>query len=49
MKNQKGITLVRTIVIIIAILIIAGIGIAAQEEIEDGINSIISADSRGFK
>ncbi len=49
MKNQKGITLVRTIVIIIAILIIAGIGIAAQEEIEDGINSFISADSKGFK
>ena len=49
MKNQKGITLVRTIVIIIAILIIAGIGMAAQEEIEDGINSFISADSKGFK
>ena len=49
MKNQKGITLVRTIVIIIAILIIAGIGIAAQEEIEDGINSIISDDSSEFK
>ena len=49
MKNQKGITLVRTIVIIIAILIIAGIGIAAQEEIEDGINSIISDDSGEFK
>ena len=49
MKNQKGITLVRTIVIIIAILIIAGIGIAAQEEIEDGINSIISGNSGKFK
>ena len=49
MKNQKGITLVRTIVIIIAILIIAGIGIAAQEEIEDGINSFISNDSSEFK
>ena len=49
MKNQKGITLVRTIVIIIAILIIAGIGIAAQEEIEEGINSIISDDSGEFK
>ena len=49
MKNQKGITLVRTIVIIIAILIIAGIGIAAQEEIEEGINSFISNDSSEFK
>lgn len=49
MKNQKGITLVRTIVIIIAILIIAGIGIAAQEEIENGINSFISDDSSEFK
>ena len=49
MKNQKGITLVRTIVIIIAILIIAGIGMAAQEEIENGINSIISDDSSEFK
>ena len=49
MKNQKGITLVRTIVIIIAILIIAGIGIAAQEEIENGINSFISDDTGEFK
>jgi Ca-activated chloride channel family protein len=49
MKNQKGITVVATIVIIFVILFIFGLGLSMQEEIENGIGRIGTSDSNSFR
>ena len=49
MKNQRGITVVATVVIIIAIFFIIGIGISVQNEVESGIRKITSYNSGEFK
>ena len=49
MKNQKGITLVNTVVIIFVILFIIGIGLSVQDEVESGIRNIVSNDSNEFR
>jgi len=49
MKNQKGITIVNTVVIIIVIIFIIGIGISMQDELESGIKNIVLNNSGDFK
>ena len=49
MKNQKGITIVNTVVIIIVIIFIIGIGISVQDEVESGIKNIVSNNSSEFR
>ena len=49
MKNQKGITVVSTVVIIFVILFIFGLGISMQDEIENGIGKIGTSNSNNFR
>ena len=49
MKNQKGITIVNTVVIIIVIIFIIEIGISMQDELESGIKNIVLNNSGDFK
>ena len=49
MKNNKGITLVSTVVTIIMIIFIIVIGVSLQDGVESEINKIISNDSSEFR
>ena len=49
MKNQKGITVVATVVIIFVILFILGLGVSMQDEVENGIWKIGTSNSNSFR